>query len=296
MAKYQRKDWEQEYQKLAKEARKLAKRANQRMVRLERYAQEKAFQGALDFAYDIAQKKIKALYAKEGPKLRFNERYPTEENKLSQVSDGTKYLTGQDLYRQNVYMLRHKINAMQEFLESESSTKGVIYKIDPATGKAVRRYNPETGKNEAVIEKEGLKSVYDKRAYTISTASKFGLTDQGFSVTASDLQRFFESKKQARLQKAVGSLNMFVVAAVIRDNKIASNKRDLTKFLRDNIDMKKFKDAGKDLNDINSKNYSSYKDMIDDLWKFVDLTGDKMLNKAIGDALKAGVNYENIFI
>ena len=89
---------------------------------------------------------------------------------------------------------------------------------------------------------------------------------------------------------------MFVVAAVIRDNKIASNKRDLTKFLRDNIDMKKLNEAGKDLSDINSKNYKKYTDMIDDLWKFVDLTGDKMLNKAIGDALKAGVNYKNIFI
>ena len=261
MARYQRKDWEQEYQKLAKEARKLAKRANQRMVRLERYAQEKAFQGALDFAYDIAQKQIKALYGKQGDRLRF-----TEKQRLVSVSDGTKDLTGQDLYKQNVYMLRHKINAMQEFLESESSTK------------------------------KGLKKVYDKRAHTISTASKFGLADQGISLSASDLQRFFESKKQERLAKVVGSLNMFVVAAVIRDNKIASNKRDLQKFLRENIDMKKFKDSGKDLNDINSKNYGSYKDMIDELWRFVDLTGDRMLDKAIGDALKAGVNYENIFI
>ena len=291
MARYQRKDWEQEYQKLAKEARKLAKRANQRMLRLERYAQEKAYQGVLEFSYDIAQKQIKALYGKQGEKLRF-----TEKQRLVPVSDGTKQLEGSDLYKQNVYMLRHKINAMQEFLASESSTKGNIYKIDPATGKAVRRYNPETGKNEAVIEKEGLKSVYDKRAYTISSSDKFGLSDLGYSVTAKDLQRFFESKKQERLQRAVGSLNMFVVAAVIRDNKIASNKRDLTKFLRDNIDMKKLNEAGKDLSDINSKNYKSYKDMIDDLWKFVDLTGDKMLNKAIGDALKAGVNYENIFI
>ena len=246
---------------MAKEARKLAKRANQRMVRLERYAQEKAFQGALDFAYDIAQKQIKALYGKQGDKLRF-----TEKQRLVSVSDGTKDLTGQDLYKQNVYMLRHKINAMQEFLGSESSTK------------------------------KGLKKVYDKRAHTISTASKFGLADQGISLSASDLQRFFESKKQERLAKVVGSLNMFVVAAVIRDNKIASNKRDLQKFLRENIDMKKFKDAGKDLNDINSKNYGSYKDMIDELWRFVDLTGDRMLDKAIGDALKAGVNYENIFI
>lgn len=266
MARYQRKDWKAEYAELAKEARKLAKRANQRMVRLERYAEEKAFQGALDFAYDIAQKKIKALYVKEGPKLRFNERYPIEEEKLSEVSDGTKYLKGQDLYRVNVYMLRHKINAMQEFLESESSTK------------------------------KGLKKVYDKRAHTISTASKFGLADQGISLSASDLQRFFESKKQERLAKVVGSLNMFVVAAVIRDNKIASNKRDLQKFLRENIDMKKLKDSGKDLSDINSKNYESYKDMIDDLWDFVKLTGDPILDEAIGEALKAGVNYENIFI
>lgn len=261
MARYQRKDWEQEYLKLAKEARKLAKRANQRMVRLERYAQEKAFQGALDFAYDIAQKQIKALYGKQGDKLRF-----TEKQRIVSVSDGTKDLTGQDLYKQNVYMLRHKINAMQEFLGSESSTK------------------------------KGLKKVYDKRAHTISTASKFGLADQGISLSASDLQRFFESKKQERLAKVVGSLNMFVVAAVIRDNKIASNKRDLQKFLRENIDMKKLKDSGKDLTDINSKNYGSYKDMIDELWRFVDLTGDRMLDKAIGDALKAGVNYENIFI
>ena len=261
MARYQRKDWEQEYQRLATEARRLAKRANQRMVRLERYAQEKAFQGALDFAYDIAQKQIKALYGKQGDKLRF-----TEKQRIVSVSDGTKDLTGQDLYKQNVYMLRHKINAMQEFLGSESSTK------------------------------KGLKKVYDKRAHTISTASKFGLADQGISLSASDLQRFFESKKQERLAKVVGSLNMFVVAAVIRDNKIASNKRDLQKFLRENIDMKKLKDSGKDLTDINSKNYGSYKDMIDELWRFVDLTGDRMLDKAIGDALKAGVNYENIFI
>lgn len=261
------------------------------MLRLERYAEEKAYQGALDFSYDIAQKQIKALYGKQGDKLRF-----TENQRLVSVSDGTNLLEGQDLYKQNVYMLRHKINAMREFLASESSTKGNIYKIDPATGKAVRKYNPETKKYEAVIEKEGLKSVYDKRAYTISTASKFGLNDLGITVTAKDLQRFFESKKQERLQKAVGSLNMFVVAAVIRDNQLSSNKRDLTKFLRDNIDMKKLDEAGKDLSDINSKDYKSYKDMIDDLWKFVDLTGDKMLNKAIGDSLKAGVNYKNIFI
>ena len=263
MAKYQRKNWEQEYQKLAAEARKLAKRANQRMVRLERYAEEKAFQGALDFAYDIAQKQIKTLYAKEGPKLRFNERYPIEEEKLSEVSDGTKYLKGQDLYRANVYMLRHKINAMQEFLESESSTK------------------------------KGIKKVYDKRAHTISTASKFGLTDLGISVTASDLQRFFESKKQERLQKTVGSLNMFVVAAVIRDNKLSSNKRDLAKFLKKNIDLKQLKEEGKD---IDPNNYKSYKDMIDDLWEFVKLTGDPILDEAIGEALKTGINYQNIFI
>ena len=258
MAKYQRKNWEQEYQKLAAEARKLAKRANQRMVRLERYAQEKAYQGATEFAYDIAQKQIKALYGKQGDKLRY-----TEKQRLVSVSDGTKDLTGADLYRQNVYMLRAKIRSMEEFLESESSTK------------------------------TGLKKVYDKRAHTISTASKFGLADQGLSLSADDLQRFFESKKQSKLAKMVGSLNMFVVAAVMKKNKLASNKRDLTKFLKENIDLKKLKEEGKDLD---PDNYKSYKDMIDDLWDFVKLTDDPILNEAIGEALKAGINYQNIFI
>lgn len=255
------KSWEQEYQELAKEARKLAKRANQRMVRLERYAQEKKYRGALDFSYDIAQKKITALYGKQGENLRF-----TENQKLVQVSDGNKYLTGSDLYKQNVYMLRHKINAMKEFLESESSTK------------------------------VGLKTVYDKRAHTISTASKFGLSDMGLSLTADDLQRFFDSKKQEKLMKMVGSLNMFVVAAVMKDHKLGSNKKDLVKFLKENIDLKALKDADRDPSDISAKNYKSYKDMIDDLWKFVHLTDDPILDEAIGDALKEGINYKNIFI
>lgn len=259
-----RKDWEQEYRDLAKEARRLAKRANQRMLRLERYSKEKAYRGALDFSYDIAQKNIKALYGKQGEKLRF-----TENQKLVQVSDGTKNLTGADLYQQNVYMLRHKINAMKEFLESESSTK------------------------------KGLKSVYDKRAHTISTAEKFGLSDQGLSLTSNDLQRFFDSKKQKKLAKMVGSLNMFVVAAVMEDHKLGSNKKDLVKFLKENIDLKALKDADRDpaeIDNLSDKSYKSYKDMIDDLWEFVHLTDDPILDEAIGEALKAGINYKNIFI
>lgn len=261
MARYQLKDWEQIWKETAAEARKLAKRANQRMVRLERYAQEKRYQGATEFAYDIAQKQIKALYGKQGEKLRY-----TEKQKLVSVSDGTKDLSGADLYRQNVYMLRAKIRSMEEFLESESSTK------------------------------TGLKKVYDKRAHTISTAKKFGLADQGLSLSADDLQRFFESKKQSKLAKMVGSLNMFVVAAVMKENKLASNKRDLTKFLKENIDLTALKDAGKDPSEIDARNYKSYDQMIDDLWDFVKLTNDPILNEAIGEALKAGINYKNIFI
>ena len=231
------------------------------MVRLERYAAEKKYQGALEFAYDIAQKHIKALYGKTGSRLRF-----TESPKLVSVSDGSKNLSGTELYKQNVYLLRHKVNAMKDFLESESSTK------------------------------TGLKKVYDKRAHTISTASKFGLTDIGRSVTAEDLQRFFESKKADKLAKVVGSLNMFVVAAVLKDNKLGSNKKDLTKFLKENIDLKSLKNADKDESVLDPRGYKSYKDMIDELWDFVKLTDDPILDQFIGDALKAGVNYENIFI
>ena len=55
-------DWEAEWKEKAAEARKLAKRANQRMVRLERYAQRGEYKNILNYAYKKAQKYISAVF------------------------------------------------------------------------------------------------------------------------------------------------------------------------------------------------------------------------------------------
>ncbi len=50
-----RKDWKTEWEQLATEARMLAKRANQRMVRLERYSERQGMGGIKEYAYKKAQ-------------------------------------------------------------------------------------------------------------------------------------------------------------------------------------------------------------------------------------------------
>lgn len=266
-----KKDWEAEFKALQKEARKLAKRANQRMVRIERLSESAdVYSEVKEFSYDVAQKNIRNLYGKQGDRLRF-----TESPKLeTEISDGTRYLTGNDLYRANVQMLREKIKAMETFLGSKTSTK------------------------------TGVDIVLDKRTNTINTAKKFGgLEKLGLSYTKDELKRFFENKKQEKLQKAVGSHSMFIVSALIRKNKIGSSKRELERFLKNNINLKdeELKKAAdqegmtvKQM--LSEKNYEDKDEMLDKLWGFVKLTKDEQLNNYVKKALKEGINYKNLFI
>lgn len=266
-----KKDWQAEFKALQKEARKLAKRANQRMVRLERLAESKdVYSEVKEFSYEVAQKNIRNLYGKTGERLRF-----TESPKLeTEISDGTRYLEGNDLYKANVQMLREKVKAMETFLASKTSTK------------------------------TGVDIVLDKRTNTINTAEKFGgLEKLGLSYSKDELKRFFENKKQEKLQKAVGSHSMFIVSALIRKNKIGSSKRELEKFLRNNINLndEKLKKAadqeGKTVKQmLSEKNYEDRDEMLDKLWGFVKLTGDEQLNNYVKKALKEGINYKNLFI
>ena len=264
-----KKDWEAEFKALQKEARKLAKRANQRMVRIERLSESAdVYSEVKDFSYAVAQRNIRALYAKTGDRLRF-----TESPKLeTEISDGTRYLEGDALYRANVLSLQQKIKAMETFLASKTSTK------------------------------TGVDIVLDKRTNTINTAEKFGgLEKLGLSYSKDELKRFFENKKQEKLQKAVGSHSMFIVSALIRKNKIGSSKRELEKFLKNNINMKDIKKAAdqegmtvKQM--LSEKNYEDRDEMLDKLWGFVKLTGDEQLNNYVKKALKEGINYKNLFI
>lgn len=250
------KDWKTEWEQLATEARMLAKRANQRMVRIERYSQREGMGGITEFAYKKAQQYIKgSLGVGPSGKGRFK-----EHQKLYDVDTGSGTLSGQALYKANVQILRHRIKAMQEFLGSESSILGT--------------------------SKYGITRIYDKRTQTIN--ERF-LSKYGLELSENDLKRFFESKKQAKLAEIVGSDQMFAVASVMKKYNLKSNKRELERFLKNNVDLE-------DRAAVKSRVGESYSDYLDRVREFIDFTGDEVLDDMVIQALQNGINANNIFI
>lgn len=257
------KDWESEWKSIAAESRRLAKRANQRMKRLEDYSEREGLSNIKKYAYAKAEEYIKhnlGVGKKGVPRFK-------EHIKLYNINDGTKELTGQALYKANVMIQRHRIKAMEEFLGSESSTLGQS------------RSGPKT---------EGIKNIYDKRTQTIN--EKF-LNEYGLEMTEQDLKRFFESKKQAKLEKDVGSPRMFVVASIIKKYNLKTNKKDLEKFLKNHIDLNQYKEA-----DLAARKGEGYKDYLDRVRDYMQFTDDQVLNDMVIKALKSGINADNIFI
>ena len=270
MASHQKqaKNWQAEWVEISKEYRKLAKRANQRMVRIERYAERPGYKALMNYAYKGAQQDIANLYpGKSGEKLRY-----TETPKLNKVKRDGVELSGDEKIKANISALKAKIASIEHFLGSKTSTIADI----------------KRGKE---VIQTGYISSQNKRANTLNDRFK---EIYGFdaNLTADDLRRFFASKKQAKLQNLVGSDQMFVVLAVMRDKQLATNKRDLEKFFKQNIDLSKIPD---DIS-LNQKDYSNYKEYWDTLSEFVELTGDKILDDYVTQAIKAGLNPKNIFI
>ena len=254
-------DWEKIYWETAAEAERLAKRANQRMLRLERYSQQEMYKDIKKFAYAKAQAEIRMLYGKEGENLRF-----TEKQRPVAISSATTTITDkQAYYKANVMQLRAKIKAMKAFLDSASST---IEKAKTTSGE----YKP------------GINQVWDRRTQTIN--EKY-LSKYGLEMSPEELKKFFAAKKQSKLQTLVGSDSMFIVAAAIKKNNLASNKRDMAKFIKNNLDL-----SGK----IDEKQYEDAADMYDTFKDIIDLTGDPVLNDYITEAIRQGLNYKNIFI
>lgn len=255
-----RKDWKKEWEAVSKESRKLAKRANQRLVRLEMYAEREGLSEILKYAYDKASTYItKQLGVGKKGLPRFKEHI-----KLYDIDDGSGMVDEADLYKKNVQIQRHRIKEMKEFLESESSVLGT--------------------------KKYGINRIYDKRTKTIN--EQF-LKEYGLKMTDNDVKRFFDSKKQAKLAEVVGSDLMFAVASVMKKHNLKSNKRDLEKFMKSHIDLSK---NDLSIEDIKARKGESYKDYLDRLQKFVNYTDDEVLNEKINQALKKGINVDNIFI
>ena len=255
-----RKDRKKEWEAVSKESRKLAKRANQRLVRLEMYAEREGLSEILKYAYDKASTYItKQLGVGKKGLPRFKEHI-----KLYDIDDGSGMVDEADLYKKNVQIQRHRIKEMKEFLESESSVLGT--------------------------KKYGINRIYDKRTKTIN--EQF-LKEYGLKMTDNDVKRFFDSKKQAKLAEIVGSDLMFAVASVMKKHNLKSNKRDLEKFMKSHIDLSK---NDLSIEDIKARKGESYKDYLDRLQKFAKYTDDEVLNEKINQALKKGINVDNIFI
>ena len=255
-----KKDWKKEWEEVSKESRKLAKRANQRLFRLEMYAEREGLSEILKYAYDKASTYItKQLGVGKKGLPRFKEHI-----KLYDIDDGSGIVDEADLYKKNVQIQRHRIKEMKEFLESESSVLG--------------------------NKKYGINRIYDKRTKTIN--EQF-LKEYGLKMTDNDVKRFFDSKKQAKLAEVVGSDLMFAVASVMKKHNLKSNKRDLEKFMKSHIDLSK---NDLSIEDIKARKGESYKDYLDRLQKFVNYTDDEVLNEKINQALKKGINVDNIFI
>ena len=255
-----RKDWKKEWEAVSKESRKLAKRANQRLKRLETYAEREGLSEILKYAYDKASTYItKQLGIGKKGLPRFKEHV-----KLYDIDDGSGIVDEADLYKKNVQIQRHRIKEMKEFLESESSVLG--------------------------NKKYGINRIYDKRTKTIN--EQF-LKEYGLKMTDNDVKRFFDSKKQAKLAEVVGSDLMFAVASVMKKHNLKSNKRDLEKYMRSHIDLSK---SDLSIEDIKARKGESYKDYLDRLQKFANFTEDEVLNEKITQALKKGINVDNIFL
>lgn len=255
-----RKDWKKEWEAVSKESRKLAKRANQRLKRLETYAEREGLSEILKYAYEKASTYItKQLGIGKKGLPRFKEHV-----KLYDIDDGSGIVDEADLYKKNVQIQRHRIKEMKEFLESESSVLGT--------------------------KKYGINRIYDKRTKTIN--EQF-LKEYGLKMTDNDVKRFFDSKKQAKLAEVVGSDLMFAVASVMKKHNLKSNKRDLEKYMMSHIDLSK---NDLSIEDIKARKGESYKDYLDRLQKFSKFTEDEVLNEKINQALKKGINVDNIFL
>jgi hypothetical protein len=120
-----------EYDSLVAEYRRLAKRADQRLVRLEAYSHDKGFKTAKQWAYARAQKDI----AHWGGGKRFNTAPPKSKAQL-----------------------KAKISDIKQFLESETSTKrGIVNVYKRKANTMNKRYGTHfTWENLATYYKSGL--------------------------------------------------------------------------------------------------------------------------------------------
>ena len=157
------------------------------------------------------------------------------------------------------------IKNIEEFLSAASSTMG---------------------KSRAGKETQGIKAIYDKRAQTIT--DEF-LKKHKLSMDANDLKRFFDSKKQAKLEKDYGSQQMFIIAAVIKKENIGGSRKELEEYVKTHVVVN-------DPKELKMKKTESRAEYLERMRDKLNYTNDKVLNDIITNALKDGFSVNNLFI
>lgn len=165
---------------LYKEFRALAKRADQRAVRLEKYAKRPGYEAITGFAYRVFQSSLKA-FANDKQLAAYNQGKPLRANVVPKSN------------RQ----MRAKMSIIRGFLAAQSSTL-----------EGVRQKNPYTGEYEI---KAGIKEIYMKRAQTFK--DRYGL-----DVPWQKLGSIFESKAYQNLDSKYGSKTILRAFAQIKSN------------------------------------------------------------------------------
>lgn len=135
------------YEELVKEYRKLAKRADQRLVRLEALSRSAKYENVLKYAYRVAEKNIESYgYVKNRP--RFNTKPPKNSNTL-----------------------QAKINDIKQFLESVSSTKRGIVSVYEKRAKTLNKNMKLKGDDKFTWQE--LADFFQSKSYE-KLASSFG--------------------------------------------------------------------------------------------------------------------------
>lgn len=171
---------------LYKEFRTLAKRADQRMVRLERYAERPEYEAVLGFAYRNMQENLK--------------RFATQ-RELEKLKRGEPLRS--NVVPRNNREMEARISALRGFLAAASST---ITKV--------RQKNPYSGKWEI---KPGVKEVYMQRNATLQ--EKYGM-----NIGWQNLGTLFGSEHYKQLEAKYGSnetltvIGQVVVGSLTKDN------------------------------------------------------------------------------
>lgn len=262
-------DWEARYKAIAVENRKLAKRANQRLVRLERASKAKGMKSILTYAYKTAVKDIKSTGKTKGkPRFKENIKLYDMENKAGEP------LSGKALYKANYLKQLTVQKMMKGFLSSASSTIGQGLS-DAAAG---------------INRTIGIARIWDKVNKTIN--EKY-LDEYDLRLSDNDIKRFWDSKKQAKLEKEVGSARMFAVAAVIKKFNIKGSRRELEEFVKSHIVLK---DTDLTESDLDMGSRESRAKYVERLKGYLRYTNDEVLDDYVNKALKSGINVRNIFI